>query len=92
VLVTVRDTFSNALQPEVAHGVGGENAVRMGFLADSSGRLAEFEHTDDYLTGPQAREVAEPLADTRSLTWWSAGGPSSAVAMNDVEPHARACP
>lgn len=74
------------------HGVGGENAVRMGFLTDSSGRLAEFEHTDDTSLVRKLVRSREPLADARSLTWWSAGGPSSAVAMNDVEPHARACP
>lgn len=37
------------------HGVWGDNAVRLGFLTSSSGRLAEFEHTDDYLTPDQTR-------------------------------------
>ncbi len=37
------------------HGVGGVNAVRLGFLTGSSGRLSEFEQTDDYLTPEQAR-------------------------------------
>jgi NADH dehydrogenase len=41
------------------HGVGGANAVRLGFLTDTSGRLAEFEQTDDYLTPDQARAAAE---------------------------------
>jgi NADH dehydrogenase len=39
------------------HGVGGTNAVRLGFLGERTGRLAEFEHTDDYLTPEQVREV-----------------------------------
>lgn len=39
----------------VLHGAGGTNSVRLGFLAGSSGRLAEFEPTDDYLTPEQAR-------------------------------------
>lgn len=39
------------------HGVGGDNAVRLGFFTDTSGRLAEFEHTDDYLTPAEVRAV-----------------------------------
>lgn len=41
------------------HGVGGDNSVRLGFLTNSSGRLTEFEHTDDYLTVDQARAAAD---------------------------------
>jgi NADH:ubiquinone reductase (H+-translocating) len=37
------------------HGVGGNNAVRLGFFTDTSGRLAEFEHTDDYLSPAEVR-------------------------------------
>jgi NADH dehydrogenase len=40
------------------HGVGGDDSVRLGFHTDSSGRLAEFEHTDEYLTPDQARAAA----------------------------------
>lgn len=39
------------------HGLGRSNAVRLGFLGGSTGRLAEFEHIDDYLTPEQVREV-----------------------------------
>ncbi|WP_433783827.1 NAD(P)/FAD-dependent oxidoreductase [Actinomycetospora sp. CA-101289] len=35
--------------------VQGESTVRLGFLTGSSGRLAEFEHTDDYLEPAQVR-------------------------------------
>lgn len=42
------------------HAIGGENSVRLGFLTDTSGRLAEFEHTDDYLSiAATRRTVAE---------------------------------
>jgi NADH dehydrogenase len=37
------------------HAAGMSNAVRLGFLGGSTGRLAEFEHTDDYLTPEQVR-------------------------------------
>lgn len=37
------------------HGVGMTHTVRLGFAAGSSGRLAEFEHTDDYLSPEQVR-------------------------------------
>ncbi|GLZ54085.1 FAD-dependent oxidoreductase [Actinomycetospora sp. NBRC 106378] len=40
------------------HGLGASHAVRMGFLTNASGRLAEFEQTDDYLTLDQARAAA----------------------------------
>ncbi|MCD2191093.1 NAD(P)/FAD-dependent oxidoreductase [Actinomycetospora soli] len=40
------------------HGLGASHAVRMGFLTGASGRLAEFEQTDDYLTADQARAAA----------------------------------
>ncbi len=39
------------------HAAGMSNAVRLGFLGGSTGRLAEFEHIDDYLTPEQVREV-----------------------------------
>jgi NADH dehydrogenase len=35
------------------------NAVRLGFLTGASGRLAEFEHTDDYLDAAQVRAAVE---------------------------------
>ena len=35
--------------------VEGQNPVRLGFLTDRSGRLGEFEHTDDYLDAAQVR-------------------------------------
>jgi NADH:ubiquinone reductase (H+-translocating) len=41
----------------VLHAAGMSNAVRLGFLGSSTGRLAEFEHTDDYLTPEQVRAV-----------------------------------
>jgi NADH:ubiquinone reductase (H+-translocating) len=44
------------------HGVGGTNAVRLGFLGGATGRLADFEHTDDYLTPEQVRAVVNPGA------------------------------
>lgn len=37
------------------HAVREDHAVRLGFLTGSSGRLAEFEHTDDYLDPTQVR-------------------------------------
>ena len=37
--------------------VGGVRAVRLGFLTGSSGRLSEFEHTDDYLDPAQVRDA-----------------------------------
>ncbi|HEY2194850.1 MAG TPA: FAD-dependent oxidoreductase [Actinomycetospora sp.] len=45
------------------HAVAGNSSVRLGFLTRSSGRLAEFEHTDDYLTPEQACEAAEQGGD-----------------------------
>ena len=41
------------------HAASGSSPVRLGFATRSSGRLAEFEHTDDYLTPEQAARVAE---------------------------------
>jgi NADH:ubiquinone reductase (H+-translocating) len=41
------------------HATAGTSPVRLGFLTRSSGRLAEFEHTDDYLTPEQACRAAE---------------------------------
>jgi NADH dehydrogenase len=41
----------------------GASAVRLGFLHGTSGRLAEFEHTDDYLDPAQVRdEIARTSA------------------------------
>jgi len=37
------------------HAIEKDHAVRLGFLTGSSGRLAEFEHTDDYLGPGQVR-------------------------------------
>ena len=44
------------------HGVGGDSAVRLG-LSSASGRLEEFEHTDDYLTPERARRAGERGTD-----------------------------
>ncbi|GAA4795835.1 NAD(P)/FAD-dependent oxidoreductase [Actinomycetospora chlora] len=40
----------------------GASAVRLGFLQGASGRLADFEHTDDYLDPPQVREAVGRLS------------------------------
>ncbi|PVZ10144.1 NAD(P)/FAD-dependent oxidoreductase [Actinomycetospora cinnamomea] len=45
------------------HAVQGQSAVRLGFLTGASGRLAEFEHTDDYL---EPAEVRAAVAAARS--------------------------
>ena len=45
------------------HAVQGENTVRLGFLTGSSGRLAEFEHTDDYLDPAQVRAAVAARSD-----------------------------
>ncbi|NMO89135.1 FAD-dependent oxidoreductase [Actinomycetospora sp. TBRC 11914] len=45
------------------HAATGNSSVRLGFLTRSSGRLAEFEHTDDYLTPEQARRAVEQGGD-----------------------------
>lgn len=41
----------------VLGAVQGRNTVRLGFLTGASGRLAEFEHIDDYLDPEQARDA-----------------------------------
>jgi len=44
--------------------VQGENTVRLGFLTGSSGRLAEFEHTDDYLDPTAVRAAVARVVTT----------------------------
>ena len=44
------------------HRLGGDSSVRLGFLTGSSGRLAEFEHTDDYLSSEQAHACCRDRA------------------------------
>ena len=41
----------------VMGAVQGGSTVRLGFLTGASGRLAEFEHTDDYLDPDQVRDA-----------------------------------
>jgi NADH dehydrogenase len=57
--------------------VAGSSPVRLGFLTGSSGRLAEFEATDDYLTPEQARGAAEQGDDPVPGTTASVPTPSS---------------
>ena len=43
------------------HALEGDRTVRMGFATNSSGRLAEFEHTDDYLDPGATRDALAAL-------------------------------
>ncbi|MHC1562096.1 NAD(P)/FAD-dependent oxidoreductase [Actinomycetospora sp. C-140] len=54
-------TMTRVASNWVLGALHGASAVRLGFLTGASGRLAEFEHTDDYLDPAQVREAIARL-------------------------------